>query len=174
MITDNELRAHLVDTLPVGASLVVRLVPLCLPPRSRAHALQPRLRAVAPRASNEKRNRMVRRLALPTDSPSSPCTTRSRIIYQSARTSPTCVHSRRTSIDAVYSPVLSLRQAPSPRSPLSPRKSPASEFRPAPWSSPVALCQTLSPPVPSVPAPLAFPERHDQRPGTRLPPRARL
>ncbi|KAJ6595026.1 peptidase C14, caspase domain-containing protein [Mycena vulgaris] len=135
MITDNELRAHLVDSLPVGASLVAvfdscHAATLLDLEHLRCNRVFVPWLSKGKRKSDELRNRMVRRLALPTESPSS--ATKSRTIYQSSRTSPTRVRSRRTSIDAAYSPVLSPRQ--SPRSPLT---SPSAGFRHAPWNSPL-------------------------------------
>ncbi|KAJ7912988.1 peptidase C14, caspase domain-containing protein [Mycena leptocephala] len=133
MITDNELRARLVDTLPVGASLVAvfdscHSASLLDLEHLRCNRVFVPWLSKGKRQSDEIRNRIVRRLAIPAETPSSPPT--SRTIYQSTRTSPTRIRSRRTSIDTLYSPVLSPRQ--SPRSPLS-------SFRTAPWNSPVKV-----------------------------------
>ncbi|KAJ7032359.1 caspase domain-containing protein [Mycena alexandri] len=131
MITDNELRARLVDTLPVGVSLVAVLdschsASLLDLEHSRCNRVFVPWQSKGKRQGDEIRNRMVRRLAIPTQSPS--WATTSRTILQSARTSPTRIRSRRTSIDTVYTPATSPRK--SPYSPLTPR-------RRAPWNSPV-------------------------------------
>ncbi|KAJ7671798.1 peptidase C14, caspase domain-containing protein [Mycena rosella] len=144
MITDNELRAQLVDTLPVGASLVAvfdscHSASLLDLEHLRCNRVFVPWMSKGKRKSDEMRNRMVRRLAMPMESPS--CATRSRTIYQSSRASPTRVRSRCTPIDTVYSPMLSPR--PSPRSPLN-------GFMPAPWDSP-----TTSPENETVPGRLA-------------------
>ncbi|KAJ7463624.1 peptidase C14, caspase domain-containing protein [Mycena latifolia] len=135
MITDNELRANLVDTLPVGASLVAvfdscHSASLLDLEHLRCNRVFVPWRSKGMGKSDEMRNRMVRRLALPVDSPS--CATKSRTVYQSSRTSPTRVRSRRTSIDAVYSPVLSPRQ-----SPHSPVISLSAGFKPTLCNSPI-------------------------------------
>ncbi|KAJ7136837.1 peptidase C14, caspase domain-containing protein [Mycena epipterygia] len=120
MITDNELRAHLVDTLPVGASLVAvfdscHSASLLDLEHLRCNRVFVPWISKGKRQSDDMRNNIVRRLDIPAESPS--WATKSRTIYQSSRTSPTRIRSRRTSIDTLFSPVLSPRR--SPRSPLS-------------------------------------------------------
>ncbi|KAF7335715.1 hypothetical protein MVEN_02227000 [Mycena venus] len=129
LIKDNELRARLVDPLPVGASLVAvfdscHSATLLDLEHLRCNRVFVPWVSKTKRKTDEKRNRIVRRLAIPVDTPSWSPTLRT--VYQSARTSPTRIRSRRTSIDTVYSPV------------LSPRQSPLTPFWPVPSNSPVA------------------------------------
>ncbi|KAJ7852831.1 peptidase C14, caspase domain-containing protein [Mycena olivaceomarginata] len=126
MIKDNELRAHLVDPLPVGASLVAifdscHSASLLDLEHLRCNRVFVPWLSKGKRKTDELRNRMVRRLEIPVETP--PWSPTSRTVYQSARTSPTRIRSRRTSIDTLGSPVLSPRQSlrgPGPSSPLSP------------------------------------------------------
>ncbi|KAJ7706612.1 caspase domain-containing protein [Mycena metata] len=92
MITDNELRARLVDTLPVGVSLVAVLdschsASLLDLEHTRCNRVFVPWQSKGKRQGDEIRNRMVRRLAIPTEPPS--WATTSRKILQSARISPT-------------------------------------------------------------------------------------
>ncbi|KAJ7635402.1 caspase domain-containing protein [Roridomyces roridus] len=127
VIKDNELRECLVDTLPVGATLVAvfdscHSATLLDLEHTRCN------RVFVPWLSKGKCKNDEQSRKLTLDSPS--VLTRSRTIYQTARTSPTRIRSRRTSIDSLCSPILPLRSAagppPSPsvayrtRSPLSP------------------------------------------------------
>ncbi|KAJ7120004.1 caspase domain-containing protein [Mycena filopes] len=124
IITDNELRSCLVDTLPVGVSLVAVLdschsASLLDLEHLRCNRVFVPWKSSQPQ-SDDIRNR-VRRLAIPTESPA--WTPTSRTILQSARTSPTRIRSRRTSIDTVYTPLTPTRMK-SPLSPLSSRNAP--------------------------------------------------
>ncbi|KAJ7151918.1 caspase domain-containing protein [Mycena crocata] len=123
MITDNELRARLVDTLPAGSSLIAvfdscHSASLLDLEHVRCNRVFVPWLSKGKRRSDELRNGIVRRLALPAESP---CTA-----YQ---LSPTCMRGQRSPIDTLHSPVHSHWQ--SPRSPLSPRG-----YRAAPWNIP--------------------------------------
>ncbi|KAJ7513099.1 peptidase C14, caspase domain-containing protein [Mycena galericulata] len=144
VITDNELRANLVDTLPVGASLVSVLdschsASLLDLEHTRCNRVFVPWLSKGKRKSDELRRRMVflvRQLALPSESPT--WATKSRTIIQSARTSPTQIRSRRTSIDGIYSPIRSPR-----RSPLSPLTSTSAGYRNAPWNLPTTPLERI-------------------------------
>ncbi|KAJ7189908.1 caspase domain-containing protein [Mycena pura] len=110
IIKDNELRARLVDPLPAGASLVAvfdscHSASLLDLEHLRCNRVFVPWLSKSKRKSDEMRNRMVRRLAIPILSPSSTRTSQAA----SARSSPIQLRLRRTCVDAAYSPTLSPR-----------------------------------------------------------------
>ncbi|KAJ7279716.1 peptidase C14, caspase domain-containing protein [Mycena rebaudengoi] len=120
-ISDNELHASLVDTLPAGATLIAvfdccHSASLLDLQHSRCNRVYVPWLSKGMRRSDDKRNRIVRRLALPAESPS--WSTSARTLHQSARYSPTLMVPRRTP-NNVYSPHHSPQQSPK-NSPLSP------------------------------------------------------
>ncbi|KAF8173239.1 peptidase C14, caspase domain-containing protein [Mycena galopus ATCC 62051] len=126
MIKDNELRARLVDRLSGGVSLVAvfdscHSASLLDLEHMRCNQVFVPWISKGKRKTDEIRNRIVRRLAIPVQTPS-----RSPTSYtgcKSARTSPTRIRSHRASIDTLYSPVFSPRQSPrGPPSPLTPSR----------------------------------------------------
>ncbi|KAK6996632.1 peptidase C14, caspase domain-containing protein [Favolaschia claudopus] len=127
MITNHELRAHLVDTLPAGASLVAvfdscHSVSLLDLEHMRCNRVFVPWISRVKRNEDEARTKLVPHIEIPV-SPNRPRSSTSRTpLGQSPRNSPTRLRARRTSVDVSNSPALSPRSHLYPSSPLSPLK----------------------------------------------------
>ncbi|KAF7316553.1 hypothetical protein MIND_00174600 [Mycena indigotica] len=162
-IKDYELRAQLVDPLPIGSSLVAvfdscHSASLLDLEHLRCNRVFVPWVSKGQRMTGELRNRMVRHLALPMTSPTSPCS----LTRLPSRSSATRARSRRASIDIISSPISPRNRALSPLllSParytaFSPNKSPSEASPRSPFTtnkgnvvvSPDAMQRRIPPPL---------------------------